>query len=91
MKPFRTGAAGTVRLRFEIGMEIVIGEIFSRPVFIHGVIFPGKHRLNTRRTCLLTNTLLHRLLFGVADFRPPLVVNNARRIIGVDHGDDAAE
>ena len=91
LEPFRTGAAGAVRLRFEIGMEIVIGEIFPRPVFIHGVIFPRKYGLNARCMRLLADALLHRLLFGVADLRPAVVVRHAGRIVGIHHGDDAAE
>ena len=76
---------------FQIGVKIVVGEIFPGAVLENGVVLPGQLILDAGGVGLLLDALGDGLLLGVADLRPALVVADAGSVVGVDHGDDTGK
>ena len=88
MKPLRMRLTRHPQ-RLQIGMKIVVGEVFARAVLIHCIIRPRQFPVNMRRMRLLGNALLDRLPLRVADLRPALMIGNTRCVVGIDHRDNA--
>ena len=84
-EPFRVGFTLNIGSHLQIAVEVVIGEILSRPVLVHGVILPSKRPADVGGVGLLIDPVLNGLLFGVADFCPAVVISDAGRIVGIHH------
>ena len=87
MKPLRMRLTRHLQ-RLQVGMKIVVGEVFARAILIHCIIRPRELPVDMRCMRLLCDPLLDRLPLRVADLRPALVIGNTRCIVGVDHRDN---
>ena len=88
IEPFRAWLACD-SVFYEIGVEVVVGKAIARSITENGVVFQYQLPSNIGRLRLLINALFDRLPFGIADFNPSVVIQNARGLIGIDHRDDS--
>ena len=91
MEPFRPRRALHLGLRLQEGVEVAVGEILAGAVLEHSVVLPRQDILNVSGVGLLLDTLGHGLLFGVADFRPAVMVDDAGGVVGINHRNHAGE
>ena len=91
MEPLCPRRALDSQSRFQKGVKFPVGKILPGAVLIHGVVLPSQDMADVRRVGLLLHPLGRRLLLCVADLCPAVVVDNARRVVGVDHGHDPFE
>ena len=91
LEPFCTRLSVDLFHSLQIVVEIMVGKILSGAVLIYGIVLPAQLPADARRVGLLLDALYHILFFCVSDFRPAFMVGDARRLIGVDHGNDTPE
>ena len=91
MEPLCARRALDAQGRFQKGVKFPVSKILPGAVLVHGVVLPGQDMTDIRRVGLLFHPLGRRLLLCVADFCPAVVVDNARCVVGVDHGHDPFE
>ena len=90
VEPLRLRLALHILIPLQIIMEIVVRETFPAAILENGIVRPKELHLDIRRVGLLADAVLHALPFGISDFCPALMIGNARRGIGVNHGNNAA-
>ena len=86
MEPFGVGFPFHI-VFLQISVKIVVAERVARTVVVNGGSFPPQNPFDVGGFCLLVDTVFN-LLFGISDLRPPVVIADLRRGVGITHRND---